>query len=165
MIILGIDPGYDRLGWAVGEIQNPGQKLIIQKYGCIQTNKKHDIFKRYHQIILELKKIIDQHCPTELAIETLFFSKNTKTALRVSEARGVIIGLCLKLGLKIFEYHPGQIKQAVTGFGGAHKKAMDKMIRLQLQLDADKIIDDTMDALAIVLTHGVSRKSVLECRL
>lgn len=154
-IILSIDPGYDRLGWAVAKLKNPGKKIMLLDYDCIQTNKKNDIFTRYKQIILELKKIIKKYQPNELAIETLFFSKNTKTALKVSEARGLIIGLCLQSGLEIYEYHPMQIKQAVTGFGKADKKAIDKMVRLQLNLGKTKIIDDAMDALAIVLTRGV----------
>jgi crossover junction endodeoxyribonuclease RuvC len=155
-IILGIDPGYDRLGWAIG-YKTKNRQVETIDYGCIQTNKKDSLFNRYEQIILELNKILEKYKPKYLAIETLFFSKNTKTAMKVSEARGVIISLCLQFNLEIFEYHPVQIKQAVAGHGQADKKAVDKMTRLQLNLNNDKkIIDDAMDALAIVLTHGVS---------
>ncbi len=152
-IILAIDPGYDRLGWAIG---HKAQPLTLLAYGCIQTYKSDPIFKRYQQIILELGKIIQQYQPTQLAMENLYFSKNTTTAMRVSETRGLIMGSCLQAGLEIFEYNPNQIKLAVTGSGRADKKAMEKLIRLQLKLPQEKIIDDTLDAMGCLITHIVS---------
>jgi len=153
-IVLAIDPGFDRLGWAVGEVKN--RKVTVLGYGCIQTDKKEQIFPRYSQIIKDLKLIVESYHPQVLAIEELFFSKNTKTAMRVSEVRGVIIGLLLAENLEVFEYHPNTIKQAVTGNGHADKTGIDKMVRLQLKIKNEKIIDDTIDALAILLTHAVS---------
>jgi crossover junction endodeoxyribonuclease RuvC len=155
-VILGIDPGYDRIGWAVGSKLN--SKLEILDLGCIQTNKKDDLFSRYQALEKELSEIIDRYTPNELAIETLFFSKNKKTALQVSEARGVIISSCVKNSLEIFEYYPNQIKLVVTGNGQADKQAVEKMVRLQLKLPREKIIDDAIDAIAIVLTHDVTRR-------
>ncbi len=152
--ILAIDPGYDRLGWAMGQVES--SKLKVKSYGCIGTNKKETLFKRYTQIIAELTQVIKDYNPTQLAIEDLFFSKNTKTAMKVSEVRGVIIGLCLSRGIEVYEYKPNQIKLAVTGSGRADKKAVDKMVRLQLNLPKEKIIDDTMDALAILITHSAT---------
>lgn len=155
-VILGIDPGYDRLGWAIAKIEGP--KITPMEYGCIQTNKNEDIFSRYQQIITELSQIIAQHQPTELAIENLYFSKNTKTALRVSESRGVIITLALQYQMTTFEYDPVTIKQAVTGFGKADKKAVEKMTLMQLGLtNKSKIVDDAIDALAVAVTHFASR--------
>lgn len=156
MTILGIDPGYDRLGWAICEISGPNLSVI--KYGCIQTNKKENIFERYKQIIDELSVIINQYQPQELAIENLYFSKNTKTALRVSESRGVVITLALQEKMTVHEYNPVTIKQAVTGFGQADKKAVEKMTLMQLKLtNKDKVIDDAIDALAVAVTHFASR--------
>jgi len=156
MIILGIDPGYDRLGWAICEITGPNLQSI--KYGCIQTNKKETIFKRYSQIIEDLSTVIKQYNPQELAIENLYFSKNTKTALRVSESRGVVITLALQAKMTVHEYDPVTIKQAVTGFGKADKKAVEKMTLIQLKLtNKDKVIDDAIDALAVAVTHYASR--------
>jgi crossover junction endodeoxyribonuclease RuvC len=157
MTILGIDPGYDRLGWAICEINGPN--LSVTKYGCLQTNKKETIFERYQQIIEELSIIIKEYRPQELAIENLYFSKNTKTALRVSESRGVVITLALQEKMTVHEYNPVTIKQAVTGFGQADKKAVEKMTLMQLKLtNKDKVIDDAIDALAVAVTHFASHK-------
>jgi len=153
-VILGIDPGFDRIGWAIGQVQHRTVSNIA--FGCIQTSKTETIFKRYQQIDQELQRLITQYQPQQVAIESLFFFKNQKTVMQVSEARGVIISTCLRSGLEIFEFTPLQIKQAVTGYGRATKEQMDKMIRLQLKLNQEKIIDDAMDALGILLTQSVS---------
>lgn len=158
-IILAIDPGFDRLGWAVGQLSGISQQssgIKILSYGCITTDKKLTLFDRYDQIIHDLDELVDKFEPTLLAIEQLFFSKNTKTAMNVSETRGVIIGHLLANGAQVFEYHPNQIKLAVTGNGHADKQAVEKMVRIQLSLKNEKIIDDTIDALAVLLTHSVS---------
>jgi crossover junction endodeoxyribonuclease RuvC len=156
-IYMGIDPGYDRVGWAVGILN---QKFEVQPlgYGLIQTSKSATIFERYIQIQTELAEVLVEYHPASAGLETLFFSKNTKTALRVSEARGIIIGELIKMGCSIVEYNPVQIKQAVTGYGQADKKAIEKMVRLQLHITETKIIDDTMDALAILLAHSTQSK-------
>lgn len=153
-IILGIDPGYDRLGWAVGELD--GRKIKILSYGCITTDKKLSLFDRYKQIIDDLDQLTQKYSIDQLAIEQLYFSNNTSTAMDVSETRGVIIGHLLKSKAQVFEYHPNTIKLAVTGNGHADKKAVEKMVRLQLSIGDEKIIDDTIDALAVLLTHVVS---------
>lgn len=153
--ILGIDPGYDRVGWAVGVFQN--SKFQVQDLGCIQTDKNADIFIRYSQIIKELKKIAQKYSPKVLAIETLFFAKNKKTALRVSEARGVIIGTLLDEGLEVHEYSPNAIKLAVTGSGSADKLAIEKMVKVQIKYDLKGQIDDAIDALAVAMTHGFTK--------
>jgi len=158
-IILGIDPGYDRVGWAVAE--KVRGKFNCIALGCIQTNKKTDIFGRYLQIQSELTEIISHFKPNELAIETLFFSKNKKTALRVSEARGIIIGTCLDKGLSVFEYDPVEIKVAVTGNGKADKVSVKKMVQLQVHGSVNKFIDDALDAVAIALTHATSNLKYL----
>ncbi len=155
-IILGIDPGYDRVGWAIGNAKNGGGKFECIALGCIQTSKNETIFERYKKIQSDLKEIIAYFKPTELAIETIYFSKNKKTAMRVSEARGVIIGTCLDAGLEVFEYEPVKIKLAVTGDGKADKESVEKMVRLQIEGSANKHIDDALDAVAIAMTHGVS---------
>lgn len=148
--ILAIDPGYDRVGWAIGP-KNRAQPQVLE-LGLIQTEKTANIFSRYQQISQKLKELIATYQPTELAIENLYFAKNIKTAIRVAEAKGVIIQTCLEQGLKVFEYDPNTIKQVVTGHGKADKKAVAKMIKLQLKLD-EKLIDDTLDAAACYLTH------------
>ncbi|NMA29495.1 MAG: crossover junction endodeoxyribonuclease RuvC, partial [Candidatus Pacebacteria bacterium] len=117
--------------------------------------------ERYQQILEDLTAIIQRHQPQEAAIETLFWFKNQSTAMQVSEARGLILATLLKAGLKISQYTPLQIKQAVTGYGRADKKAVEKMVRLELAIDqnsAKEILDDTFDALALLLCHQASRK-------
>jgi crossover junction endodeoxyribonuclease RuvC len=153
-IILGIDPGYDRVGWSIGT-KTKG-KFVCIALGTIQTDKKTDIFSRFKHIQKDLHEIIEHFNPTELAIETLFFSKNKKTAMRVSEARGVIIGACLDHNLEVFEYDPVKIKLAVTGNGAANKEAVEKMVRMQVAGSMNKHIDDAIDAVAIGMTHVVS---------
>lgn len=154
--ILGIDPGYDRLGWAVGTAQGNNWRDI--HHGVIQTDKKAAIVERYQQLDKELKEVIKNYQPTVAVIESLFFFKNQTTVMKVSEARGVIISACLSQNLEIAEFTPLQIKQAVTGYGRADKKAVEKMMRIQLNLTNDKIIDDAIDALAVMLTYRVQNK-------
>lgn len=152
-ILLGIDPGFDRLGWAVGTVL-PTSKVEVLAFDCIRTSKDTSIFERYNKLRIELEEILEKYHPTIVAIESLFFFKNLKTAMHVSEARGLILSSVLRFGCSVTEYTPLQIKQAVTGFGRADKAAVDKMVRLQLKLEDKKILDDTMDALAILLTHS-----------
>jgi crossover junction endodeoxyribonuclease RuvC len=155
--LLGIDPGFDRVGWAIGTVSLRSE-VTVSAYGLIQTKRTADIFSRYQQIQNELAEVCRQYQPISAGLEALFFSKNTKTALRVSEARGVIIAELLKHGCGISEYNPGQIKQAVTGYGQADKAAVEKMVRLQLKIQESNILDDTMDALAILLTHSTQQR-------
>ena len=158
-IIIGIDPGYDRLGWAVAQ-KNPGAWHIFDQ-GCIVTDRQQEIEQRFQQILDELSAIIQRYQPQEAAVETLFWFKNQSSAMKVSEARGLIITNLLNAGIKISQYTPLQIKQAITGYGRADKKAVEKMVRLELAIDqnqAKNIIDDTFDALALVICHQASRK-------
>lgn len=148
-VILGLDPGYDRLGWAVGTLK--GQQWQHLEYGLIQTDATRSIHERYQQLATQLTGIIAAYSPQVAAIESLFFAKNRKTALQVSEARGIIVHTCLTHQLEIIELTPQQIKLAVTGYGRADKKSVEKMVRLQLKLGARKVKDDTIDALAVML--------------
>lgn len=154
-IIIGIDPGYDRVGIAIGQKNKNSWQILA--YQCIQTNKKAKLFNRYEQIISELEELIKRYQVEEAGIESLFWFKNKTTALDVSEARGIIIATLLNNGVKIFEYTPLQIKQGLTGYGRADKKAVEKMVRIELALEG-KIIDDTIDALAAMICHESSRK-------
>lgn len=163
--ILGIDPGYDRVGWGI--VQSDGPTFTVVAYGCIQTAKSDPLIERYRQIDRELEHIVVTYQPTDAAIESIFFAKNQTTAMHVAEARGVIISCLFRHQLGYGEYTPLQIKQAVTGFGKADKAAVEKMIRLQLKLnqaggagaskDQAKVLDDALDALAVSLTHASRR--------
>jgi crossover junction endodeoxyribonuclease RuvC len=154
-IIIGIDPGYDRVGIAIG--QKTGKTWQILHQGCIQTNSKDQLFERYRQISQELDALLSKYQVSEAGIESLFWFKNQTTALPVSEARGVILAELLRHQVQISEYTPLQIKQSLTGYGRADKKAVEKMVRAELTLE-EKIIDDTIDALAAMICHQASRK-------
>lgn len=154
MRILGIDPGYDRVGWAVVEC-DARKNCVVIAYDCIQTSNKATTWQRYSQIIDSLKTAITEHKPTAAAIESIFFSNNQKTAIRVSEARGVIIATLLPHIAVVSEYTPNQIKLAVTGYGNSDKAAVEKMVRLQLKLNSTTVIDDTIDAVATAFTHAL----------
>lgn len=149
--ILGIDPGYDRLGWAIGQL-DAKQHYTSLDFGCIQTNSKDTIFKRYQEIQIELGALLEEFHPTAAGIEAVFFSNNQKTALRVSEARGLIIAELLRHPITLYEFTPNHIKQAVTGYGNADKTAVAKMVQSTLQLEHTHVVDDAMDALAVLIT-------------
>jgi len=155
--VLGIDPGYDRLGWAIATIDNSSCSVL--DYGCIQTKKTEDLFTRYSDLEKQLEKVVEKFQPSVAAIESLFFFKNKTTALKVSEARGVVIISLIKRKIKIFEYTPLQIKETVTGFGRADKKAVEKMVRMELGLKKHKVIDDAIDALAVIMTHRIRNRN------
>lgn len=150
-IIIGIDPGFDRVGYAVG--QRSGQQIQVLGYGLIQTRASEDIFERYLQIMRDLTQAVERYKPTVAIVESLFFATNRKTALRVSEARGVIITTLLSQAVAVSECTPLQLKLAVTGYGKADKQAVAKMVRLQLKLPDNKIQDDVMDALGLLLVY------------
>lgn len=156
MKILGIDPGYDRVGWAVLDSSSQSQYQLLE-YGCIQTNKNERLLQRYSQISTTLKDILTTHQPHFTSMESVFFSKNQRTAMRVSEARGVIIAGILPFTPALVEYTPNQVKLAVTGYGSADKAAVAKMLRLQLRFNDENLLDDTIDAIAIAFTHVLLR--------
>ena len=154
--ILGIDPGYDRLGLAVIEKSQTGLKLLYST--CLQTNKKDSLSSRFLLLGRELKKIIKKEKPDVVALETLYFSVNQKTASKVAEVRGMIAYICAESGLPISEYNPMQIKSCVTGWGGANKKQIIELVKKQIVVPAKVKIDDEYDAIAIALTHSVMAK-------
>lgn len=159
-IILGIDPGYDRLGWAIAIYSN--NKYSQVKFGCIQTNRHQDIIQRYQQIEDDLQQLIDLHQPTQAAVETLFFANNVTTAMKVAETRGIILALLMRNKLDISQYNPMQIKEAVTGNGQADKKAVEKMVKMEFKFNdkKEKVIDDAIDALAVIFTHCLLKKNM-----
>jgi crossover junction endodeoxyribonuclease RuvC len=152
MRILSIDPGYERLGIAILE-KNPGDKKETMVYSdCFKTSAKLAFVTRLSQIGKELERLIDEYQPRALAIETLFFTNNQKTAMRVSEARGVIIYTMASRGFPVHEYTPLQIKVAVTGHGKSDKKQVIGMVPRLIDIKKEIAHDDEYDAIAIGLT-------------
>ncbi len=156
MRILGIDPGFATLGYGIIELN--GSRFETIKYGAITTPSQMEMPERLRIIFSELTELIIKYEPQEASVEELFFNKNTKTALKVAQARGAIILTCANNDLQIFEYTPLQIKQALVGYGRADKKQIQIMVKNILNLDAIPKPDDTADALAAAVCHGNSRK-------
>ena len=159
MIILGIDPGLATVGWGVIECVRGNSRPIA--FGAITTPAHTDIEKRLAMIESDLTEIINKYKPDEMAIEELFFNTNITTGIAVAEARGVILCTAYKLGVKISEYTPLQVKQAVVGYGRAEKKQVISMVTRILELPAPPKPDDTADALAIAICHAHSGGSRL----
>lgn len=150
MIILGIDPGTTRIGYAVIE-KKDSYNLNLLTCGCLESKNKEqkDRLKEISDLISDL---ILKYRPEVLAIEKLFFTKNAKTALAVAEARGVIINSANSLNLNIREFTPLEVKVAVAGYGKAEKEQVKKMACRILKLEKMPKLDDTSDALAVALT-------------
>ena len=149
MRILAIDPGYDRLGIAVIE-GNPSRPTLVWS-DCVLP-RKGAASERLALVSKAVSTAIKKYSPDVLAIETLFFSVNKKTALGVAEARGAILAAAGIQSVPVMEFSPGQIKLAVTGHGGADKKAIARMIPLLLELPKKKRLDDELDAIAMGIT-------------
>jgi len=160
MRILGIDPGYERLGIAVVEKNNSDRKEKVVFSECFKTPAKLDFGERLGMLGEEVKKIIKKYSPDVISIETLFFEKNQKTAMRVAEARGVVVYEAACANVEIFEATPLQIKMATTGYGKADKAQIIKMVKMLVALDEAKKSDDELDAIAIAITAFAYRKNM-----
>lgn len=162
--ILGIDPGYGRLGIAVLEKSLSGKEKLIHS-ACIETPTKDDIYSRFKTIGQAIAKAIEKFEPQEMALESLFIAKNQKTAMRVAEARGIILYEALKKDLGIYEYTPLEIKSSLTGDGTSDKTRIIKMIHLLLTIPNKISLDDEYDAIAVALTHSARRVASIQKKL
>ena len=154
MIVLGIDPGTARLGY--GLLRKRGSKLEHVAHGCFETPKGMPQAERLSVLYAGLGKLIDLHQPAFVGVEKLFFQKNAKTAMTVSEARGVVLLAMRERALLISEFTPMQVKQAVTGYGAAGKRQVQEMVRRLLALREIPRPDDAADALAIAYCAAVT---------
>src|SRR3989344_2931694 len=136
MRILGIDPGFERLGIAVLEKTKGDKKERVVFSECFKTSSKLDFAERLKLLGEEVKRVIKKYKPEILAIETLFLNTNQKTVMRVAEVRGVVIYESIQAGMKILEVSPPQMKMA----------------RILVEIDKSKTSDDELDAIAIALT-------------
>ena len=166
--ILGIDPGFERLGIAVLEKNTEArpqgkERERVVFSGCFKTSAKLDFSERLNLIGKEIKRVIKKYQPEVLAIETLFLNTNQKTVMQVAEARGVVVYEASQAGVKIFEASPLQIKVATTGYGRANKEQVKKMVQILIdnpvrnrensqQSSVSNGTDDELDAIAIALT-------------
>src|SRR6266567_7878088 len=151
-LILGIDPGFGRMGYAV--VAAAGNELRLLVCDAIMTPTGQAYPLRLQLIYEELSVIIDRYRPQEAAIEKLFFGKNVTTAIGVAQARGVALLTLVQSGLSIEEYTPSEIKLAVTGYGAARKEQVGYMVRHLLDLPSIPRPDDAADATAIAIYHS-----------
>ncbi len=159
MIILGIDPGFAIVGWGI--IESVRGRVRPIAYGAITTPAHTPLESRLLMIQNDLEELIEKYKPDEMAIEELFFNTNITTGIAVAEARGVIICTAHRHGVKISEYTPLQVKQAVVGYGKAEKQQVIAMVTTLLGLSKPPKPDDTADALAIAICHSNSAGSAM----
>ncbi len=157
MIILGIDPGYAIVGYGV--IDTDGMRPI--SYGAIRTEAGIPIEDRLSEIYDNMTELLRTFRPDHVAIEKLYFNTNEKTAINVSQARGVIVLACVKCGVRVHEYTPLQVKMSVVGYGRAEKAQIMDMTKRLLGLKKTPRPDDAADALAIALCHANTTGSLL----
>ena len=151
MIVLGVDPGTARLGWAVID-DEPALRAVA--YGLVTTQPTTAMPLRLRHIHHEVAELVDRHRPDVVVVEQLFFARNVTTALAVGQARGVVLLAAAQRGVGVAEYTPSEVKQAVVGYGKADKPQMQEMVRLILGLDVVPSPDDVADALALAVCHA-----------
>lgn len=157
MKILGIDPGTATVGWAV--IEKSGSNTELVAYGHISTAKDKPAAARLAEIAADLEEILTTYKPDEAAVEELFFTNNQKTAMAVGQARGCILLTLERFCIKIYEYTPPEIKQAVTNSGRADKRDVQEMVRRILHLKEAPEPDDAADAIAVALCRAARRNA------
>jgi crossover junction endodeoxyribonuclease RuvC len=151
MIILGIDPGIAVTGYGLIRIESDGPTLI--EYGAIRTESGEKKEIRLAIIYGELSGLIKKHRPDVFAIESLFFNRNTKTALIVGEARGVALLAAGQEKLDVYEYTPLQVKECLSGYGRTKKNDLREVVQMELNIEKPPKPIDASDALAIALCH------------
>lgn len=151
MRIMGIDPGIAHTGHAV--IESLDQKFLLHDIGIIKTSPKESFPDRLKKIGDSLKKIIEEYRPDEVSVEDIFIATNPKLALKLGQARGVVLYIASKTQTQIYEYTPLQVKQAIVGYGRATKDQVRIMTKLLLNLKELKVHDDASDALALAICH------------
>ena len=156
MRILGIDPGFAITGYSI--IDYSGNKFKLIDSGAVTTKAGESFPLRLTKIYNELNLIIDKYSPDAISVEELFFNQNTKTAINVAQARGVILIVGCKREIPTFEYTPLQVKQAVTGYGRADKVQVQKMVQSILCEKTLPKLDDITDSMAIGICHAHSAK-------
>ena len=156
MYILGIDPGFGRVGYGIIEYRNNKYRAV--EYGCITTEAGEKLSTRLRKIHEDLEEIISRYNIDAASVESLFFNTNITTGIQVAEARGVILLALEQHNIQINEYTPLQVKQALIGYGRADKVQIKNMVKELLKLERMPRLDDTTDALAIAICHANSAK-------
>ena len=159
MRILGLDPGIATIGF--GLIESDRSKYSLVCCGVITTPAHTSLSSRLEQIYDDLTQLLEAFKPEAVSIEELFFNTNITTGIAVAHGRGVILLACQQAGVKIYEYTPLQVKQAVVGYGRAEKSQVMDMVKRLCNLKAPPKPDDAADAVALALCHARSSTSLL----
>ena len=152
MRIMGIDPGMALVGYGVIDVEDG--KAVLSASGSIRTEKDMSVPARLAEIMGDMRQLIDIYTPDVVSVEDLFFFKNQKTIIPVAQSRGVILAVIEEKKIPIYEYTPMQVKQVLTGYGRAEKKEVEAMVKLVLTDQKLPKLDDTVDAIAIAITHA-----------
>lgn len=156
MKILGIDPGSRRTGYGIIEVR--GDRAVLLHSGVIDTGAG-DFPERLGAIFSELRAVISEHAPDEVAVESVFVSHNANSALKLGQARGAAICAAIAAGLPVSEYAPRAVKQAMVGKGGADKRQVQHMVRVLLN-HSESLPEDAADALAVALCHQHTQQTL-----
>lgn len=159
MIVFGFDPGYHRVGWGV--INADRRSVTAEAWGCVETDKTQDLPERLLQIYQEAQGLLKKYRPAFVVIEKLYFAQSVTTALKVSEARGVLLLATAELKIPVYEITPAQVKQTLTGFGAAKKFQMQEMVKILFKMKEIPKPDDAADALAMAYVGLARCKNIL----
>jgi crossover junction endodeoxyribonuclease RuvC len=153
--VLGIDPGYDRCGFAVLGCTPQGRDAQLLGSGTLCTSRAQSLPQRLHSLGRQLTEVLAQWQPDEMAVEQLYYNRNVKTVIEVSQARGVILERAAAAGVSVVEYTPTSIKSQLTGNGQAKKDQVAFMVGRLTGVNQGAKLDDEMDAIAVALCHGM----------
>ena len=161
-LVLGIDPGTAITGY--GLVREVDDQLECEGFGVVRTSASDKLERRLQEIYSGLEEVVKKHNPTDAAVEKLFFHRNVSSAMAVGQGRGVALLVIANAGIAAGEYTPLQVKQAVTGYGGAEKLQVQEMVGALLNLDTVPHPDDAADALAVAIchVHTLSTHALLE---
>jgi crossover junction endodeoxyribonuclease RuvC len=151
VLVLGIDPGLGKTGYGLVRAGNERDELV--ESGVVETPPGGALPARLSMIYDGMTGLIERTRPDQAAVEQLFYSRNVSTAVAVAQARGVVLLACERAGIAVFEYHPTQVKRALSGFGHAGKGQMGRLVAMILRLPRPPEPDDAADAVAIALVH------------
>ena len=151
--ILGVDPGSTKIGYGVISYKNNSTKPDAVEYGYIDLKGVEKEQERLLQLYKDLKLIFKKYKFDSIAVESIYFFKNTKTFTPVVQARGVILLAASEHGVKVFEYTPLVVKQTISGYGKSDKSLIERLVKSSLDISTKIRPDDASDALAIALCH------------
>lgn len=153
--VLGIDPGLTRCGYAVLQVVSANE-VKMTALGVLRTKPENDLSSRLAEIAAEINDLLDEYQPTAVAVEQIFFQSNVRSAMSVGQVSGLVLSAAANRGVQVAQYSPNQVKLAITGWGGADKAQVQKMVKQRLKLNSIPKPADAADAAAIALCHIAS---------